>query len=124
MYVCVYVCVHDLYIQYIYIYICRGERTLFGIPKEDTTRNKWLSCIFNTVPEQFNPNIRVCSAFHGELFPGPGRVANNAGLHKHLLFLLSGAIPTLQGQSDASDSQPVNMFLLLMIQTGVLCSVE
>ncbi len=47
---------------------CRGdavfpcESTLFGLPKEDTTRNQWLSCIFNTVPEQFNPNTRVCAA--------------------------------------------------------------
>ncbi len=31
-------------------------------PKEDTTRNQWLSYIYNTVPEQFNPNIRVCAA--------------------------------------------------------------
>ncbi len=28
----------------------------------DTTRNQWLSCFYNTVPEQFNPNIRVCAA--------------------------------------------------------------
>ncbi len=25
-----------------------------SLPKEDTTRNQWLSCIYNTVPEQFN----------------------------------------------------------------------
>ncbi len=38
---------------------CERETTLFGLPKEDTTRNQ---CIYNTVPEQFNPNIRVCAA--------------------------------------------------------------
>ncbi len=27
------------------------------LPKEDTTRNQRISCIYNTVPEQFNPNI-------------------------------------------------------------------
>ncbi len=32
------------------------ESTLFGLPKEDTTRNQWLSYIYNTVQEQFNPN--------------------------------------------------------------------
>ncbi len=38
---------------------CRGdavfrcESTLFGLPKDDTNRNQWLSCIYNTVPEQF-----------------------------------------------------------------------
>ncbi len=41
---------------------CVNESTLFGLPKEDTTRNQWLSSIYNTVSEQFNPNIRVCAA--------------------------------------------------------------
>ncbi len=41
---------------------CESESTLFGLPKEDTTRNQWLSCIYNTVSEQFNANIRVCVA--------------------------------------------------------------
>ncbi len=39
---------------------------LFGLPKEDTTRNQWLSCIYNTVPEQYNRNIRVCAAHFTE----------------------------------------------------------
>ncbi len=30
---------------------CESETTLFGLPKEDTTRNQWLSCIYNTVPQ-------------------------------------------------------------------------
>ncbi len=38
------------------------ESTLFGLPKKDTTRNKWLRCFYNTVPEQYNPNIRLCAA--------------------------------------------------------------
>ncbi len=48
--------------------VFRGEResTLFGLPEEDTTRNQWLSCIYNTPPEQFNPNIRVCAAHFTE----------------------------------------------------------
>ncbi len=44
------------------VFHCERESTLFGLPKEDTTRNQWLSYIYNTVPEQFNPNIRVCAA--------------------------------------------------------------
>ncbi len=39
-----------------------SESTFFGLPKEDTIRNQWLSCIYNTVPEQYNANIRVCAA--------------------------------------------------------------
>ncbi len=34
------------------VFRCESESTLFGLPKEDTTRNQWLSCIYNTVPEQ------------------------------------------------------------------------
>ncbi len=44
------------------VFRCESESTLFGLPKEDTTRNQWISCVYNTVPEQFNPNIRVCAA--------------------------------------------------------------
>ncbi len=39
------------------VFRCESETTLFGLSKEDTTRNQWLSCIYNTVPEQFNTNI-------------------------------------------------------------------
>ncbi len=45
---------------------CESESTLFGLPKEDTTRNQWLSYIYNTGPEQYNANIRVCAAHFTE----------------------------------------------------------
>ncbi len=45
------------------MFCCESESSLFGFPKEDTTRNQWLSYIYNTVPEQFNPNIRVCAVY-------------------------------------------------------------
>ncbi len=48
------------------VFGCEIESTLFGLPKEDTTRNQWLSSIYNTVTEQFNPNIRVCAAHFTE----------------------------------------------------------
>ncbi len=54
------------------VFRCESESTLCSLPKEDTTRNQCLSCIYNTVQEEFNPNIRVCalcSAFYGGLFP-------------------------------------------------------
>ncbi len=59
---------------------CESESTLLGLPKEDTTINRRLSYIYNTVPEQFNPNIRACAAHLWRTIPG--RVAYNAGLHK------------------------------------------
>ncbi len=45
---------------------CESETTLFGLANENTTRNKWLSCIYNTVPEQYNANIQVCAAHFTE----------------------------------------------------------
>ncbi len=48
------------------VFRCESETTLFGLPKEYTTRNQWLSCIYNTVPEQFNTNIGVCAAHFTE----------------------------------------------------------
>ncbi len=44
------------------VFHCESESTLFGLSKEDTTRYQWLSCIYNTGPEQFDQNIRVCAA--------------------------------------------------------------
>ncbi len=35
------------------VFRCESESTLFGLPKEDITRNQWLSYMYNTVPEQF-----------------------------------------------------------------------
>ncbi len=51
---------------------CRGdtlfcyerESALFGLPKEDTTRNQWLRCIYNTFPEQFNQILECVCAAH------------------------------------------------------------
>jgi len=56
------------------VFHCESESTLFGLSKEDTTRNQGLSYIYNTAPEQLNTNIRV---FYGGLFPEPGRVVYN-----------------------------------------------
>ncbi len=44
------------------VFRCERETTVFVLPKEDTTRDQWLSCVHNTVPEQFNPNIRERAA--------------------------------------------------------------
>ncbi len=41
------------------VFRCKRESTLFGLPKEDTTRNQWLSCIY-----KFNPNIRQLECVH------------------------------------------------------------
>ncbi len=55
------------------VFRCESKSTLSGFQKEDTTRNQWLSNIYNTVSEQFKANIRVCAAHFTEdyfLIPG------------------------------------------------------
>ncbi len=94
------------------------EKHFVWDPKEDTTRNQWLSYIHNTVPEQLNTNIGVCAA----QFTESGRVAYNAVCTNTVSIKWSNS-------SFASDSQPVSMIsylknLLLMIQTLVLSRVE
>ncbi len=72
------------------VFRCESESTLFGLPKEDTTRNQWLSCIYNTVPEQYKANIRVCAAHFTEDYflnlEEYNAVAYNAGLHKGCFY--------------------------------------
>ncbi len=48
------------------VFRCERESTLFGLPKEDTTINQWFSYIYNTGPEQYKANIKVCAAYFME----------------------------------------------------------
>ncbi len=48
------------------VFHCESKSTLFGLPNEYTTKNQWLSYIYNTVPEQYNANIQVCAAHFTE----------------------------------------------------------
>ncbi len=60
------------------VFRCESERTLSGLPKEDTNRNQWLSYIYNTVPEQYKANIQVHAAhFTEDYFLTRERVAYN-----------------------------------------------
>ncbi len=71
---------------------CRGDavfrfEALFELLKEDTTRNQSLSCIYNTLPEQYNVKIRVCAAhFMEDYFLNLGGVAYDVSC-KQSLFL-------------------------------------
>jgi len=87
------------------VFHCESKTTLFGLPKEDTTRNQWLSCIYNTVPEQFNRNICVCNAFYGGLFPEPNVTMPTFLTHNQKMFSYLKNLP-------------------LMIQKCVLSSAE
>ncbi len=66
-----------------------------------TTRNQWLSYIYNTAPEQYNANIRVCAAhFMEDYF----LILGESSLQCEHYEWLWTAIPMSQGQSGASDS--------------------
>ncbi len=101
------------------VFRCESESTLFGLPKEDTTRNQWLSCIYNAVPEQFNPNIRVCAAhFTEDCFLNLGEYV--PAVHKGCFYKVGQF--QLCKDSLALLTQPVSMFsylknLPLTIQT-------
>ncbi len=98
------------------------ESTLFELPKEYTTRNQWLSYIYNTVPEQYNANIRVCVVhFTEDYFLNLGESSLPAML-KDCFYKVEQF--QLCKESLVLDSQPVSTFLLRTIQTRVLSSVE
>ncbi len=69
------------------VFCCESESSLFGLPNEYTTKNQWLSYIYNTETVQ-NRKVQCkyssgCSAFYGGLFPDPGRVAYNVNGCEH-----------------------------------------
>ncbi len=93
------------------VFRCESESTLFGLPNEYTTKNQWLSFIYNIVSEEYNANIRVCAMHFTEDY---FLILGESSLQcEHYEWLWSGAIPTSQGQSGASDSQPVSTFRYL-----------
>ncbi len=80
------------------VFRCESESTLS--PKEDTTRNQWLSCINNTVPEQFNQIFECVQHILRRTVSWIWK--SNVSLQCRLLkdcFYKAGALPALQGQS-------------------------
>ncbi len=45
------------------VFHCESESTLFGLPKEDTTRNQWLSYLQHCSRTAQRKYSSVCSAF-------------------------------------------------------------
>ncbi len=85
------------------VFHCDSETILFGLPKEDTARNQWLSCIYNTLPEQFNQNIRGCAVhFTEDYFLNLG-VAYNASC-------ATKAVSIKLGNSNSEATQQMGCF--------------
>ncbi len=108
------------------VFVVKAKVLCLAFQMKYTTRNQWLGYIYNTVPEQYNANIQVCAAHFTEDY---FLILGESSLQCEHYEWLWTAIPMSQGQSGASDSQPVSTFrylknLLLTIQTRVLSSVE
>lgn len=100
---------------------CESINHLFGLPKTEEIRKQWLQFIYDAVPDQYSPKVRLCAAhFTKDSFLNLGEY--NAGYTQRLL-LKNGAVPTLVGQYGASESKLVSKFdyllkyLLVTVQT-------
>ncbi|KAF7655100.1 hypothetical protein LDENG_00060760 [Lucifuga dentata] len=72
---------------------CEGKLPLFGLPKEDSVRRRWLQFAFSHLQQQYNPNIFLCALhFTDECFINGAQY--NAGFSARLL-LKEGAVPTV-----------------------------
>uniref|UniRef100_A0A672MH33 MH2 domain-containing protein n=1 Tax=Sinocyclocheilus grahami TaxID=75366 RepID=A0A672MH33_SINGR len=54
----------------------------------DTTRNQWLSCIYNSSRTLQLKYSHVCSTFYGGLFPDPGRVDYNPNVNYFAFYFI------------------------------------
>ncbi|XP_067298892.1 piggyBac transposable element-derived protein 4-like isoform X2 [Pseudorasbora parva] len=82
---------------------CESKTHSFGLPKTDGIRNQWLQFMYNAVPDQYSPKVRLCAAhFTKDCFLNLGEY--NAGYTQRLL-LKHGAVPTLVRQSFSSESK-------------------
>ncbi|KAJ3595551.1 hypothetical protein NHX12_004854, partial [Muraenolepis orangiensis] len=82
---------------------CEGNFPLYGLPKVDAdVRDRWLKCVYTAIPQQYSPNLFVCSLhFTEDCFLN--RAQFTAGFSKRLLLKV-GAVPTLLVKSE--DTQP------------------
>lgn len=91
---------------------CKSKTTLHGLPKDEDVKSQWLKFIFTVTPQQFNPNILLCSRhFSDDCFSNLAEV--NAGFAKRL-FIKDGGVPTLFGPSCVSGSKPVSMIMYIL----------
>ncbi|XP_016103244.1 piggyBac transposable element-derived protein 4-like isoform X2 [Sinocyclocheilus grahami] len=83
---------------------CRSS--LFGLPRDAGLREQWLTFIFKSVPEKYNPHIAICAAHFTE-----DRFLNvrefNAGFAQKLV-LKDGAVPTLKAETIVYGPRPGN----------------
>ncbi len=81
--------------------------SVFGLPTDAVVREQWLKFIFNSVPDNYNPNVAVCAAhFTEDSFQNLHQF--NTGFTQRLL-LKHGAVPTLKAEASVGGPQPVSI---------------
>ncbi|XP_034084336.1 uncharacterized protein LOC117554169 [Gymnodraco acuticeps] len=84
---------------------CERKLPLFGLPKEEELRKKWLQFIFISIPTQFNPNLSLCSQhFTDDCFMNHTQFVNGFSQRLHMKY---GAVPTLFGDPGNPVPQPI-----------------
>lgn len=87
------------------------QSPLFGLPRDAVLRDQWLQFMFNSVPENYNPHVKLCAAhFAKDSFLNLNQF--NAGFAQRL-FLKDGAVPSLSGEGVVYGPQPVSVFYYL-----------
>lgn len=96
---------------------CRS--TLFSLPRDGEVRDQWLKFIFNSVPQNYYPNLALCAAhFTEESFHNLREF--NAGFAQRLV-LKDGAVPTLKTEA-VYGQQAVSMtYFSSMCFTVLVC---
>ncbi|KAF1389903.1 hypothetical protein PFLUV_G00052410 [Perca fluviatilis] len=83
---------------------CTGKFPLFRLPKDDEFKSQWLKFVFGTIPQDYNPNLMLCSAhFTEDCFLNLQQF--NSGFSNRLI-LKDSAVPTLSGHHVDSEPQP------------------
>ncbi|XP_038575013.1 uncharacterized protein LOC119902736 isoform X1 [Micropterus salmoides] len=77
---------------------CEGQPSMHRLPKDESLKNQWIKFIFNTVPQDYSPNLLLCSNhFREDCFLN--RQQYNSGFAQRLV-LKDDATPTLFGPGD------------------------
>ncbi|KAF1388886.1 hypothetical protein PFLUV_G00067520 [Perca fluviatilis] len=83
---------------------CTGKFPFFRLPKDDEFKSQWLKFVFGTIPQDYNPNLVLCSVhFTEDCFLNLQQF--NSGFSNRLI-LKDRAVPTLSGHPGDSEPQP------------------
>ena len=97
---------------------CEGTSPLYGLPKAEPSRSRWLDFIFNPIPPTL-PSLFLCRLHFTDGCFSNLRLFSN-GFAK-LLALREDAVPTLCGPMGEDASQHVSKPIVIITKVAVLC---